>query len=221
MKHKKSWALNEYRNLFTPEEKRVLEPLTSPRLVQDFLDGTQYSSDPMYRSPRAVMRDRKAHCVDGALFAAAAMRFHGYEPLIMELAAVRDDDHFLAVYHRQGFIGCVAKSNFVGLRFREPLHKTYRELALSYFEPYYNLEAEKSLRGYSKTINLRSLDWTNWPVSDDLIESEVVEAVAKAPHVTLLAPWQEEGLSMVDKRFYDAGMMGANHEGLYDPAKHR
>lgn len=221
MTQRRAWSVQQFRNLFTSDECALLETLSTPRRIQDFLDSTQYSDEPIYRSPRSVIRDRRAHCVDGALFAAAAMRFHGGQPLVMELAAVRDDDHFLAVYRKQGFLGCVAKSNFVGLRFREPIHRNYRELALSYFEPYYNLDAEKSLRGYSVTINLKSLDWTLWPIQDELIESEVVEAVARAPHTTLLAPWQEEGLSMVDKRYYDAGMLGANMAGLYDPAKHR
>lgn len=221
MAHARSWTVSEFKSLFSAQERALLESLTTPRRIQDFLDSTQYSDEPIYRSPRLVMRDRKAHCVDGALFAAAALRFHGGQAMVMELAAVRDDDHFLAVYRRNGFLGCVAKSNFVGLRFREPIHRNYRELALSFFEPYYNLDAEKSLRGYSTAVNLKSLDWTMWPVSEERIESHVVEAVAGAPHTTLLAAWQEQGLSLVDKRHYDAGMMGANLAGLYDPAKHR
>ena len=214
------YSLEQFRALFTAEERKVLDALTTPRRIQDFLDSTEYSSDPIYRSPRSVLRDRKAHCVDGSLLAACAMRYHGNEPWIMELAAVRDDDHFLALYTVSQCLGSVAKSNFVGLRFREPIHRTLRELALSYFEPYFNLEAEKSLRGYSSPINLSRLDWTHWPVEDELLESEVVEAVARARHFKMLTPAQEAGLSEVDKRFYDAGIMGAKIEGLYDPRKH-
>lgn len=208
-------STEEFRKLFDRRERAVLDRLTTPRLVQDFLDRTEYSSEPVYRSPRSVMRDLKAHCVDGALFAAAALRYHGRPPVVMELSAVRDDDHFLTLFEESGFLGCVAKSNFVGLRYREPIHRSRRELALSYFELYYNLAGEKTLRGYSRAVDLGAFDWTSWAVEDDLIEAQVVEAVAGARHFRLLTPAQEAGLSPMDRRAYEAGLMGANADGLY------
>ncbi len=215
VKEKKRLAAGEFRALFTPEERELLASLSTPRLIQDFLDRTEYSSEPVYRSPRSVIRDMKAHCVDGALFASAAMRFHGRPALVMELAAVRDDDHFLALFREGGYWGCIAKSNFVGLRFREPIHRSYREVALSYFESYYNMEGEKSLRGFGRAVDIARLDWTMWPIEDGLIEEHIVEAVARAPHFALLQGWQEEGLSAVDKRTFEAGMLGANEAGIY------
>ena len=166
------------------------------------------------------MRDRKAHCVDGALFAAAAMSFHGAPPLIMELLAWRDDDHFLAVYKRDGFYGAVAKSNFVGLRSREPIYRTLRELALSYFESYYNMEKDKSLRGYSVTLDLRKWAFTHWTVEDERLE-EIVDAVTALKHTQLMTPAQVAQLLPIDERTYQAGMLGANPDGIYYPDKEK
>lgn len=109
--------------------------LSNPSRIQAFLDELAYSTEPIYRCPLRVLRERTAHCFDGALFAAAALRCLGYPPLIVDLLPNgRDDDHLLALYRVDGHWGAVAKSNFVGLRFREPIHRTLRELALSYFE---------------------------------------------------------------------------------------
>src|SRR5262245_29325511 len=114
--------------------------LASPAAVQEFLDGTAYSSEPVYRCPASVLRDGTAHCFDGAVFAAAALRRLGERPRIFELLTVpgRDDTHVVALYRRGGAWGAVAKSNFVGLRFREAVYRNLRELALSYFEVFYN-----------------------------------------------------------------------------------
>ena len=81
-------------------------------------------------------------------------RCHGFPPLLLDLEAVRDDDHVLAVFRRRGHWGAIAKSNYAGLRFREPVYRTLRELAMSYFEHYFNLAGEKTLRGYSRPVNL-------------------------------------------------------------------
>jgi hypothetical protein len=102
-----------------------------------------------------VLRDRLAHCFEGALFAAGALRALGHPPLLLDLEAVRDDDHVLAVFRRNGAWGALAKSNYAGLRFREPVYRTLRELAMSYFEDYYSVEGERSLRSFStRPVNL-------------------------------------------------------------------
>lgn len=213
------YSHEDFRKLFSEDECRVLENLDTPRRIQDFLDETPYSPDPVYRSPRSVMRDRKAHCVDGAFFAAAAMRYHGQPGLVLELGAVRDDDHFLAVFRSGRFFGAIAKSNFVGLRFREPIFGNLRELALSYFDVYYNLDYEKSLRNYSLVLDMSRVDYTHWPISDERLE-EAVDAVVARPHRSLITLEQEAALSLVDKRMYDAMMLGADPNGIYDPSKH-
>ena len=100
--------------------------------------------------------------MEGALLAAAALRVQGFPPLLLDLEAVRDDDHVLAVFKQHGHWGAIAKSNYSGLRFREPVYCNLRELAMSYFEHYYNLEAEKTLRAYSRPVNLGRFDRIGW-----------------------------------------------------------
>jgi hypothetical protein len=137
-------------------ERAALRKLSTPRRVQDLLDRLAYRTEDEPASPRLVLSERRAHCFDGALLAAAALRFHGHPPLLLDLRAVHDDDHVLAVFRQGGGWGAVAKSNFAGLRYREPIHRSLRELALSYFEPYYNLKRRRTLREYSATpLDLR------------------------------------------------------------------
>lgn len=207
-----------HKNPWTEEEMEVLEKLKSPCLIQEFIDSNSYSDDHFYRSPRRVLRDRKAHCVDGAFFAAAALRRLGYPPVIMEMTAFRDDDHVIAIYKKDGFMGSIAKSNFVGIRFREPIFKTIRELVLSYFEFYYNVEAEKTLRGYSVLLPLEQFDELNWMTDDNSIEP-VIDKLEKSRHYPIMPKTTVKILSPVDKRSYDAGLLGVNEAGLYRPGK--
>ena len=119
----------------TGSERELIATLATPAKIQAFLDELPYSTEHIYRCPLRVLRERIAHCFDGALFAAATLRRLGYPPLIMDmLPNDQDDDHMLAIYNRRRHWGAIAKSNFAGLRFREPVYRTLRELMMSYFE---------------------------------------------------------------------------------------
>src|SRR5436305_15189891 len=146
--------------------------LASPSAVQAFLDSLSYSADPFYRCPRRVIEDRRAHCFDGALFAAAALRRLGHPPRVLEMLAepTRDDTHLLALFKEDGCWGAVAKSNFTGLRFREPIHRTLRELVLSYFEDFFNDAREKTLRGYTLPLSLKPFDRQGWETNDEPLD---------------------------------------------------
>ena len=123
-------------------ELQLFRRLTDPVKIQKYLDDLPYNKErdgETCRSPRRVIRDETAHCFEAALFGAAAMRMNGHQPLILDLEAVRDDDHVIAIYRLHGGWGAIAKSNYAGLRFREPVYRTLRELVMSYFEGYYNL----------------------------------------------------------------------------------
>jgi hypothetical protein len=197
---------------------KVLVGLESPPKIQAFLDRIPYSADPIYRCPRRVLEDRKAHCYDGALFAAAALRRLGHPPLILDMHAVRDDDHVLALYKRDGLWGAVAKSNFVGLRYREPIHRTLRELVMSYFEDFYNVDREKTLRSYTLPLNLRAFDRLDWTVRDEPMDL-IAQRLDEIRRIPLLSERSIQGLCLADERSYRAGMQGVNPTGLYKPGR--
>ncbi|TNF40384.1 MAG: hypothetical protein EP313_04590, partial [Bacteroidetes bacterium] len=152
------------------ELDRLMKPLDSAIKIQEFLDSIPYNTTKRTLSPLLVMKERMAHCMDGGLFAAAALRRLGYPPLIVDLTAENDDDHIIAVFREGGCWGAVAKSNTTVLRFREPVYRTLRELAMSYFDMYYNLNGQKSLRSYSRTIDLSRFDDRNWETTEEDLE---------------------------------------------------
>jgi hypothetical protein len=197
------------------EERAIVSGLTSPAGIQAFLDSIPYSTDDFYRCPLRVLRDRTAHCFDGAMFAAMALRRLGYPPLIVDLLSNgRDDEHLLALYKDDGCWGAVAKSNFVGLRFREPVYRSIRELVMSYFEQYYNLEREKTLRGYTGPLNLKSFDRLNWITVDETME-RIAQRTEEIRRVMLIDPEMEKRLSPVDERSYLTGLTGSDPKGIY------
>jgi hypothetical protein len=202
---------NVISNGFHGRELAALRKLDTPERIQRFLDDIAYNKEaggPTCRSPRRVLRDRTAQCLEGALFGAAALRVHGWQPLLLDLEAVRDDDHVLAIFRQRGCWGAVAKSNYSGLRFREPVYRTLRELAMSYFDQYYNLDGEKTLRTYSRPVNLRRFDriaWMTaeqdlWPISDYLFGIS---------HTRLLSIQAVRALTPMDARSVAAGKVGS------------
>jgi hypothetical protein len=193
---------------FTPMELRTLRSLKTPYRIQHFLNELPYHVANTAWSPRRVLRERSAHCLEGALFAAAALRVNGFPPLIMDLEATQDTDHVLAVYRVNGCWGTIAKSNFSGLRFREPVYKTIRELAMSYFDDYFNYRGERTLRGYCKPIDLKRFDAMNWMTTEKPVWA-VPELLIEVPHIPLITPKQARALNRVDGRCYDAGILGA------------
>lgn len=201
-------------SVWTDEERAALASLSTPARIQDFLDATPYTTDHQTRSPRRVLRDRCAHCTEGAIFAAAAMRFHGHPPLILNMRSENDDDHVIAVYRWRGLWGAVAKSNFAGLRYREPIFRNPRELALSYFEEYFNTLGEKSLRAYSRPFDLSALDDTQWMTTERDLEFVGVR-LDRVRHYPMLDAEAIRNMRPVDKRMYDAGFLGADMAGVY------
>ena len=192
----------------TPREASFLRRLTPAWRIQRFLDEIDYDVAGLgCRSPRRVLRERKAQCMDGALFAAAALRLQGRPPLIVDLEGVWDSDHVLAVFREDGCWGAVARSNFSGLRFREPIHRTIRDLALSYVEAYFNLRRQKTLRRYSRPVNLSRFDSRSWMTAEEDLWY-VPEHLVDVRHYRLLTPAQEKRLGPVDRRTYQAGLVG-------------
>ena len=192
---------------FTPAELRQLRALKTPAGIQRFLDAIPYHLAGTAWSPRKVLAEKTAHCLEGAIFAAAALRAIGFPPLILDLEADQDTDHVLAVFKLRGHWGAVAKSNFVGCRYREPVYRTLRELALSYFNVYFNLRGERTLRRYSPPVNLARFDRRHWMTTEKDIWF-IAEYLVDIPHRPLLKRGLEKHLTRVDQRTCKSEMVG-------------
>ena len=199
---------------FDPRELRGLRALRTPAGIQRALDDMPYHLAPTAWSPRRVWREGTAHCLEGAVFAAAALRVLGFPPLLLDLEAVQDSDHVLAVYRVRGHWGAIAKSNFSGLRFREPVYRSPRELVLSYFDDYMNLRGERTLRAYSQPVNLARFDRTRpgWMTGDDACWW-IAEHLVGVRHRRLLSAALVRRLHRVDRRSLDAGLVGYREDG--------
>jgi hypothetical protein len=191
----------------TPAELRTLRALKTPAGIQRFLDDLPYHLSGTAWSPRKVLRGKTAHCLEGATFAAAALRAIGFPPLILDLEADQDTDHVIAVFKSRGHWGAIAKSNFVGCRYREPVYRTLRELALSYFNIYFNLRGERTLRRYSRPVNLARFDRREWMTSEKDIWY-IAEYLCDVPHTRLLKRGLEKHLTRVDPRTWKSEMLG-------------
>ena len=192
---------------FSPHDLRTLRALKTPARIQKFIDGLTYQYADTAWSPARVLRERRGHCMEGALIAAAALRVHGHPPLLMDLEGVRDDDHVVALYREQGLWGGIAKSNFAGLRFRAPVYRTLRELAMSYFEQYYNLRGERTLRAWAGPVNLARLDRQHWMTAEEDVWC-VPELLIAAKHRALFPHRVARTLPRLDRRSFEAGMHG-------------
>jgi len=197
----------------------VLHRLTTPAKIQQFLDNDlAYNQEPRGAtcySPSMVLRTGVAHCMEGALVAAMALRRLGYPPLLVDLEAVRDSDHVLAVYRIDGHWGALAKSDYAGLRSREPVYATIRELALSYFEHYYNEAGEKTLRAFSRPVNLARFDRPlKWMTTLDEVW-DIPSHLVGIPHTSILTKPMERRLTRMDPRLYQAGRVGGVNQPLF------
>jgi hypothetical protein len=192
---------------FTPAELRRLRSLKTPYGIQRLLDEQPYHLADSAWSPRRVLRENTSHCYEGALFAAAALRANGYPPLIVDLEAELDTDHVIAVYRVDGHWGSVAKSNYTGCRYREPVYRSLRELALSYFEVYFNLRGERTLRTFSRPVQMERFDHLDWMTTDKPVWF-VAEYLLTISHTSLITRAQAKRLHRLDRRSFKAGCLG-------------
>lgn len=197
----------------------ALGRLDSPRKVQDFLDyelSYNDSKPDTCFSPLEVLRRGKAHCIEGAMLAAAAFLFHGRRSMLLDLrAAPRDDDHVIAPFVENGRWGAVAQSHFCGLRYREPVHNSFGELARSYFEFYYDYNGEKTLRSFSGPLDTAELkpEWL-YSGKNVFFVSGRLDALR---HFRIVAGRRESGLRLADSLMLEAEVLG----GLRAPLMHR
>jgi hypothetical protein len=194
-------------NDFTPKELRKLRSLKDPIGIQKFIDRMPYHLATSAWSPRRVLDAQTAHCLEGAIFGAAALRAIGYPPLIVDVEAERDTDHVIAVFKDHGGWGAIAKSNYAGLEYREPIYRTLRELAMSYFDAYFSLDRRLTLRTVSRPVNLRRFDRRQWMTSPKDVWF-IPEYLLDIPHTKLLTTYQRKHLHRVRDRSYEADLTG-------------
>jgi hypothetical protein len=201
---------------WTKDELNFLKTLSDPDKIQGFLDSIDYNPDYECRSPRWVIKKRSAHCFEGALFAAAAMQYNGYKPLIVDMKAFNDDDHVIAVFKNNNHWGAVAKSNFTSLRYREPVYRSIRELIMSYFDFFFNIAGDKSLRSYSLPLDLTKFNSKNWTTTDDDLEY-IGDQLEKMHHFPIINEAMIKNLNRASDTMLRAGLLGSKVEGLFKP----
>ncbi len=186
---------------WTADERRQLGRLTTPAKIQDFLNALPFHAVPdndTCMSPRRVLREKTAQCMEGAMFAAAALRFHGYPPLVLDLEAEKDDaDHVVAVFRDRGCWGAISKTNHAVLRYREPVYRSVRELVMSFFHEYFLNNGKKTLRAYSLPVDLSRFDTQGWMTSEDDVWY-IPEYLVDVRHYPILTPHQRRSLRKAD-----------------------
>jgi hypothetical protein len=209
-------TIREFEDHLPQELLAVWQGLSSPVKIQEYLDSLPYKAEELDRSPLRVMKDGQCHCLDGGILAALALWRNGFRPLILDLvpAPGSDDDHVLALFQVGGLWGALAKSNYPALRFREPVHRSLRELVMTYFEAFFNLQREKTLRAYTRPLDLtrfRDPSWT-WDEAGIRVISKRLYSLKP---IALIPEERAAGLSRVDERAYQAGTVGTDFSWSY------
>ena len=185
----------------TPAEYSLLRRLTTPQKIQAFLvtiPSNHELGGETIHSVRSVLRHRRAHCIEGAMLAACALWVHGEPPLVMHLdCAISDFPHVIALFRRGRCWGAISKTNGAVLRYRDPVYRSLRELALSYFHEYADKGGRKTLRSYSGAYDLRRIDAGQW-VSNRRNCQEVEDTLAGLRHYPLLTARQQRLLTPLD-----------------------
>ena len=186
----------------TRAEFQALERLSTPQKIQAFLNAVPINHEiggETVLSVREVLRQRRAHCIEGAMLAAAALWVHGEPPLVMHLDCHESDfPHVITLFRRHGAWGAISKTNGTPLRYRDPIYRTLRELALSYFHEYFNRRGHKTLRSYSATFDMRRLDTDDWITSVKNCWT-AHDRITDLRHYPLISRRQEKLLTKRDK----------------------
>ena len=180
------------KSALAPKELAIFRKLSSPIKIQNFIDSFPINYEKAgetYMSPREVLKIKKMHCFEGALLAAAALWLNGEKPLLLDLKTVNEDvDHVVTLYQRNGYWGAISKTNHAVLRFRDPIYKTIRELAASYFHEYFeDKKGLKTLRSYSRPFDLSrfGMDWITADTHTTNSLYPLVEAIDNSRHYPL------------------------------------
>lgn len=197
----------------TRAERALLKRLNTPQKIQEFLDTKlRYNTEDhgeTCQSVRQVLKSKQAHCIEGALFACAALRFHGHKPLIVDMEGKRDFDHVICVFKQNGYWGAISKSRYHTLGWRDPIFRTVRELVLSYFVFYNNNQGTKTLHTYSVPVNLTKFDKVHWLTSEESLW-DIGNHLFTVKHFPIIPPEQRKYLKSFSKAFIKADTMRAH-----------
>ena len=209
-------AIIEFERRLPASLQEVLQGLKSPTAVQEYLDSIPYKAEELDRSPLRVMMDGQAHCLDGGILAALALWRIGFRPQLLDLvpAPGSDDDHVLAVFQVEGAWGALAKSNYPTLRLRESVHRSLRELAMTYFEFYFNLKREKTLRAYTRPLDLSRFQDPAWMWDEEVIK-KISKRLYSLKPIRLISDASAAQLNLSDERSYLAGTYGTDFSWTY------
>jgi hypothetical protein len=193
----------------------AMKQFRNPLEIQQFLNSLKYRVEGGAMSPLVVEETHIANCFDGAVYAAAALERLGYPPLIVDMEAKNDDDHVIAVYRAGGW-GAIAKSNTTMLRSREPVYRNIRELVMSYFDGYFNIDGYKSLRTYSAPINLQRFDSISWRTAPDWLDP-IQTYLHKVRHYPVITGKMERALTKAEPFIVKACFFNSNPKGIFRP----
>lgn len=196
--------------------QKTFRGFRDPYDIQTYLDSLAYIAEERDRSPLNVMLDGQCHCLDGGLLASLALWQLGFGPLMLDLvpAPAMDDDHVLAIFQVDGLWGAVAKSNFVGLRYREPVYRSIRELVMSYFEVYFNNNRERSLRGYTRPFDLLRCTEATW-AWDEVKTQKLYKRFYARKSISLFPDAVAARLHLLDERSFAGGTLGTDMQETY------
>lgn len=192
---------------FTKKEIALMRKLNTPAKVQDFLNGLRFNFEkhgPTLKSPLFILREKNAHCLEGALLGAYVLSLHGFTPYLLHLKTTKGDyDHVIAPFKQDGFWGALSKTNHAVLRYREPVYKNIRELVMSYFHEYFLDNGKKTLRQYSALLNLNTFE-AGWETLEGDLWG-IDEELDNIKHSSILQKTRIRNLRKVDNVEIKAG----------------
>jgi hypothetical protein len=212
-------SIARFESLLPKIFRQKIRKIKTPFDVQEFLFSMPYNAEERDRSPLNVVLDQQCHCLDGGFLATILLWKLGFKPLILDLtpAPALDDDHVLALYQLEGRWGAVAKSNFVQLGFREPVFKNPRELAMSYFEHFINTHKQKTLRGYTRPMDLSALDST-W-MWDESEANRLYKKFYSRKPIPLITKSMAKRLNPVREKVFEAETIGTDMSWVFGNRK--
>ncbi len=182
-------------------EFAILRRLSTPQKIQAFLNAIRINHEiggETILSVRQVLTQRRAHCIEAAFVGACALWIHGETPWLMHLdCAPIDFPHVVALFRRSGAWGAISKSNGTPLRYRDPVYRSLRELAMSYFHEYSDRHGRKTLRSYSAAFDMRRVDPALWVTCQGAC-MDANDLLASARHYSLVTSRQERLLARRD-----------------------